>query len=211
MDTNLQKIREITDADVRFFNAEMGRRFRGRVMSKTGAVEMEYVAKILDTIRIITGKPLPDAKTFMENCATTILVAVYMPDKWDPQTKIEIGTHEFTHVDQLWNGEFDGDEGFGSGFNFAYLYLADEQARIRAEQRAFRSQWEVAHLALGKPLPHPKDMATILEGGYALSPESLKLAEDLAEVWITEVHYGKVDTDTGAYAINLLKTLGVVG
>lgn len=211
MSVKMKKLREITEADVRYFNAEMGRRFRGRVMDKAGSVEMEYVAKILDAIRLISGKPLPTAQEFLENYATTLLVAIYMPSKWSPELKIEAGTHEFTHVDQLWNGEFDGDAGFGSGFNFAYLYLAEEQARVRAEQRALRAQWEVSHIAFGKPLPHPREMATILEGGYALGPDALKLSEDLAEVWITEVHYGKVDTDTGEHAIKLLQTMGVCG
>lgn len=211
MIAKMQKKREITDGDVRHFHSEMGRRFHGSVIDKDNAIEMKIVANVLDTIRLVTGRPLPSAQEFMQNYATTLLNRIYIPPTWDAATRLSVGVHEFTHVDQLWHGEFEGDEGIGGSFGFAYLYLTEDEARIRLEQRALRAQWEVNYIALGQPLPSPKDMTEILEGGYALSPTSLQLAEDLADLWITEVHYGKVDTETGIQAIKLLRTMGVCG
>lgn len=201
--------RDVTAMDARFFLSEMGNRLRGRVLDKTHAVEMQIVANVLDTVRIATGGALPDAQTFMKDYATTIGPLVYLPEGWDPRTMIDVATHEFEHVNQFWRGEFGGSGGFGGGASFAYLYLMDEEVRVRAEQRAMRAQWEVRRAVFGEDLPPPNVFATILEQGYALSPKALRLSRDLAEVWTTEVHYGRVDTTAGEVAIRVLSSMGL--
>ena len=203
--------RELVEMDARYFLSEMGNRLRGRVIDKTHAVEMQVVANVLDTVRLVAGAKLPDAQTFMRDYATTIGPLVYLPEGWDTKTLIEVGTHEFEHVNQFWRGEYGGSVGFGSGPSFAYLYLMDEEVRVRAEQRAMRAQWEVRRVAFGEELPHPSTFATILESGYALSDKGLKLARDLAEIWTTEVHYGRIDTAAGEAAIRVLTAAGLHG
>jgi len=188
--------------------SQMGRKFHGMVIDKTQATEMAIVGNIFEILHVV-GVNVPTAAEFKANFATTLGPLVYLPSGWDSRTQIDVGTHEFTHVDQFWTGEFKGDVGFGAGFGFAYLYLMEPEARVRAEQHAMRAQWELKHLAFGEPLPKPKDCAMILEHGYMLDASALKLAEDLAEVWLTEVYYGKVDTDTGAEAIRIVKALGI--
>ena len=203
--------RELVEMDARYFLSEMGNRLRGRVIDKTHAVEMQVVANVLDTVRLVAGVKLPDAQTFMRDYATTIGPLVYLPEGWDTKTLIEVGTHEFEHVNQFWRGEYGGSVGFAAGPSFAYLYLMDEEVRVRAEQRAMRAQWEVRHVVFGDEMPHPSTFATILESGYALSDKGLKLARDLAEIWTTEVHYGRVDTAAGEAAIRVLSAAGMHG
>jgi len=203
--------RALTDLDARYFLSEMGNRLRGRVLDKAHAVEMQIVANVLDTVRLVAGASLPDAQTFMRDYATTIGPLVYLPDGWDAKTRIDVGTHEFEHVNQFWRGEYGGVGGFSAGPSFAYLYLMDEEVRVRAEQRAMRAQWEVRRVVFGEELPHPSTFATILEGGYALSDKGLKLARDLAEIWTTEVHYGRIDTAAGETAIRVLTAAGLHG
>lgn len=201
--------RALTDLDARYFLSEMGNRLRGRVLDKAHAVEMQIVANVLDTVRLVAGASLPDAQTFMRDYATTIGPLVYLPDGWDAKTRIDVGTHEFEHVNQFWRGEYGGVGGFSAGPSFAYLYLMDEEVRVRAEQRAMRAQWEVRRVVFGEELPHPSTFATILEGGYALSDKGLKLARDLAEIWTTEVHYGRIDTAAGEAAVRVLTAAGL--
>lgn len=201
--------RDLTAMDARFFLSEMSNRLRGRVLDKSQAVEMQIVASVLDVVRVATGQRLPDAQTFMRSYATTIGPLVYLPEGWDPRTLIDVGTHEFEHVNQFWRGEFGGSVGFGGGASFAYLYLMDEEVRVRAEQRAMRAQWEVRRVVFGEDLPHPSTFATILEQGYALSDKALTLSRDLAEIWTTEVHYGRIDTTAGDVAIRVLSSMGL--
>ena len=201
--------RDLTEMDVRYFLSEMGNRLRGRVIDKTSAVEMQIVANVLDTVRLVAGAKLPDATTFMQQYATTIGPLVYLPEGWSREMVVEVATHEFEHVTQFWRGEYgSGGGGFGAGPSFAYLYLMDEEVRVRAEQRALRAQWEMRRAVFGHELPHPSTFVEILERGYALSEKSLRLARDLAEVWTTEVHYGRVDTTAGEVAIRVLSAMG---
>ena len=72
-----------------------------------------------------------------------------------------------------------------------------------------RAQWEVRRAVFGEDLPAPNVFATILEQGYALSPKALRLSRDLAEIWTTEVHYGRIDTTAGEVAIRVLSSMGL--
>lgn len=202
-------IDHVTEAQCKSYLDILARKTGGKLVKKQSAFEMEMIAKVFDLIRK-AGVSVPSEEDFLNRYATTLGPLVYLPDGWDPMTRLLVGTHEFEHVAQWNHGEFESDLGIPGRLDFAWLYLTNGEARVRLEQRANRAYWEVAHIGLGLPLPEVSEACRFLEAGYALSGSDLELSKMLATTWLNEVRYQLVDTEAGAAGIDALRSVGIV-
>lgn len=180
------------------------------VVRKSDEIEMKVIAAALDAIRAIAGSRVPAGSSWMQ-WGTTLGPKVYMPDGLSLLGWTEMLTHELEHVSQFWRGEFpNGDVGqraLPGGIGMAYLYLAEDIARVRYECRAYTAGSEVrAHLR--QPLPSLDDVQTPLEQGYMLSPKAVHLARSAMDANLASIDAGTFTTSAGRMATDVLTELG---
>jgi len=180
------------------------------VVRKSNEVEMKVIAAALDAIRAVAGSRVPPGASWMQ-WGTTLGPKVYMPDGLSLLGWIEMLTHELEHVSQFWRGEFPeggvGERALPGGIGMAYLYLAEDIARVRYECRAYTSGSEVrSHLR--QPLPSLDEVQLPLEQGYMLGPKALHLARSIMDANLESVEAGTLTTVSGRIAVNVLEDLG---
>lgn len=178
------------------------------ILKERSALDIGVVKHLLGALRAL-GVKIPSDEEFLEFQTTTIGTMLYLPNGMDAEKRLFAAIHGLEHVSQFQKGEYEGDGGIKDGMEMAFLYLANGQARARLEQRANRAAWEVAHIALKKPLPKIEEACSFLEVGYLLSEDDKKLSRELAAQWLTEVRYGIADTVAGRSGIDYLKSVGV--
>ncbi len=201
----------ITEQQFQAFQRQLLGRVGGRLINRESSYEMGLIARLFDFLHEL-GMPLPTREEFLNGFATTLGPMVYMPSSWDPETKLLTLVHEAEHVRQWATGEFEDEEGIAGHFDMAFLYLTNGQARVRLEERAARAAGEFQHamVSSGRPrLPSIEEATRFLEASYALGPDDLQFAKDLATHWLTEVGYGLYDTTAGIEAIAIAKQQGI--
>ena len=181
--------RAATAAEAEAFKAHLARRFGARVVRKEDAVEMRMLGAALEAIRG-AGVPLPRFEDFLSQYATTIGSLVYLPSGLAPDAEMELVVHELTHVTQ-WQREH---------LRYAFLYLAEGEARARYEAEAFAAAMEFGY-ARTRTLPSLGALAMPLEGGYALDAGDVQLARDLLEGYATTAQAGLVSSEVAREAI----------
>lgn len=137
---------------------------------------------------------------------------VVLADDLAPAALIETVAHECQHVHQFFKGEYEAGKTVGNtlggGFNFAYLYLAGPEARVRFEVQAYTAGLEVRR-HLGLALPTAKALSEQLGHGYNVGADGVKLAYDMFRSALLSVNAGVYVTKSGKGMIETLIANGV--
>lgn len=189
-----------TQADA--FARHMCTRFKAPLIHKQGAFGMDWVAKGFDLARALGRTNLPSGNDFLNNTATTIGTFIYLPDGWDPDTQIEVVTHECQHVHQFVSNNYLYLPG---GLGMWWLYVTEPEARVQVEADATHAQMEVRYWRTREIPPTLEDLVHPLESGYDLEPRFVDFGKHLLEAKATSVSSGQLNTAAGREAVKWLR------
>jgi hypothetical protein len=193
-------MRPATQSEADAFARLMCARFHARVVRKSMAVEMTMAAAAFDVLKALRVG-VPSGADFLEHYTTTLGPIVYLQDGLSPDAQIEVLTHEMQHVWQFWGGA--GQAAVPGGVGFAFLYLAEPEARVRLEADAYRAGLEVRYRRT-QQMPSLDALVWPLEGGYALDAAHVQLGRSILEMGGTSLHRGRVSTMAGKVALECL-------
>lgn len=184
-------------AVAKVFGAYMEERFDCAVVAKESAPEMDAIATGFDLARFFGATGVAKGDDFKSRFTTTVGSRIYMPKphRDDPLLFIEILTHECQHVLQFQE----------SGLKFAWLYLAEAEARVKYEADAY-----AAGLAVERWLTGHTDNNKIewvvesLVSSYHLRAEDASLAEKMLKSHYVSIKNGIVMSKAGREAISWL-------
>lgn len=188
--TDIKKVAEA-------FGAYMMERFDCEVLPKESAPEMDFIATGFDFARFFGATGIAKGDDFKSRFTTTVGSRIYMPKshREDPLLFIEILTHECQHVLQFQE----------SGLKFAWLYLAEAEARVKYEADAY-----AAGLAVERWLTGHTDDAKLdwvvdsLVSSYHLRAEDADLAAKMLKSHYVSIKNGIVMSKAGREAISWL-------
>jgi hypothetical protein len=188
--TDIKKVAEA-------FGAYMTDRFDCDFLPKESAPEMDLIATGFDLARFFGATGIAKGDDFKSRFTTTVGSRIYMPKshREDPLLFIEILTHECQHVLQFQE----------SGLKFAWLYLAEPEARVKYEADAY-----AAGLAVERWLTGHTDDAKLdwvvdsLVSSYHLRAEDADLAAKMLKSHYVSIKNGIVMSKAGREAISWL-------
>jgi hypothetical protein len=188
--TDLKKTAEL-------FAVHMCGKFGARVLHKEDSIEMRAVAMGMDIGKFF-GASLASSHDFMTRFTTTLGKNIYMPaaHRADPLVFMEIVTHECQHVIQF--GE--------SNVAFAWLYLAEPEARVKYEADAYAAGLAITQWLTGElPADSVESIVARLVAGYSLRAEDADLAAGILESHMVSLKAGVVMSAAAREAIKYLK------
>jgi len=146
------------------------RNVHGVLLDKSDIPGMQVVDGVFDVIAS-AGVNVPNAEQ-LRRSSHAIGPMYLRATSMSPLDRVGIVTHEGTHIDQFFHGEFRQDlphehKDLGGFAEFGWLYAVNPLARIRFELRAERARWEVLR-ALRQPVPAVADTMQLLFSYYAL-------------------------------------------
>lgn len=179
------------------FSVFMCATFGASIHPKEDAFEMKAIAWGMDLGRGFGVGGLASGSDFMTRYTTTIGTAIYMPKpvRENPIEFISTLTHECQHVLQFKE----------SGIEFAWLYLAEAEARVKYEADAYAAglalfQWLSGVLPSGAI----EGVVASLVNGYHLRPADAELAEDMLKSHFASLKNGVVMSRSAREAIKFL-------
>lgn len=185
-------------AVAKVFGAYMEERFDCAVVAKESAPEMDAIATGFDLARFFGATGIAKGGDFKSRFTTTVGSRIYMPKphRDDPLLFIEILTHECQHVLQFQE----------SGLKFAWLYLAEAEARVKYEADAYAAGLAVERWLTG----HTDDnkiewIVDSLVSSYHLRAEDANLAEKMLKSHYASIKNGIVMSKAGREAISWLE------
>ena len=156
---------------------------------------------------IIFSNNIPSGSEWLTNFSFSLGPFIFLADNLTPVQRAQVLTHECQHVIQ-WDHRTPQSD-IPPNLQMQWLYLADQEVRVRLEVEAYRAGSEVLWAMEGVTIPADQ-VASILEGGYLISSENAEFAKRLympAEASITN---GVVSTEAGKHALHWLKIHGFV-
>ena len=186
-------------AIAKVFGAYMEERFDCSVVAKESAPEMDAIATGFDLARFFGATGVAKGDAFKTHFTTTVGSRVYMPKshREDPLLFIEILTHECQHVLQFQE----------SGLKFAWLYLAEPEARVKYEADAYAAGLAVERWLTGHTDDNKIDwVVDSLVSSYHLRAEDANLAEKMLKSHYVSIKNGIVMAKAGREAISWLET-----
>lgn len=186
-------------AIAKVFGAYMEERFDCSVVAKESAPEMDAIATGFDLARFFGATGVAKGDAFKTHFTTTVGSRIYMPKshREDPLLFIEILTHECQHVLQFQE----------SGLKFAWLYLAEPEARVKYEADAYAAGLAVERWLTGHTDDNKIDwVVDSLVSSYHLRAEDAKLAEKMLKSHYVSIKNGIVMSKAGREAISWLDT-----
>lgn len=187
--------RAMTNAEADALIAHLSRRFGAHVASKESSVEMQMLGAAFGVLRAL-GVDVPSAEEW-PRYATTLGPIVYMPRVDDPLERVALFVHEIGHVWRFFHGKGEGQAGIGGGFEMAWLYLTQGEARVRYEVEAERGRVEFMFAITGSV----GDPRNAVGHGYSLNEGEQRLSSDLLEIAATAAMAGRVVSPVAAVAI----------
>lgn len=180
------------------FSKHMRGKFGARVLPKEYSFEMQGIAMGMGIGKIFGASGLATPSDFMAYFTTTLGTNIYMSKahRDDPLLFIEILTHECQHVLQFNE----------SNIEFAWLYLAEPEARVRCEADAYAAGLAVTQWLTGElPADSVESIVGRLTSSYALRPEDADLATDMLRSHMASLKSGIVMSRSAREAIKYLK------
>lgn len=179
------------------FAIHMTTKFGAKLIPKESAFEMEAIAYGMDLGRFAGMTGLSSREDFMKLITTTIGTNIYMAAQHrnDPLSLIEVLTHECQHVLQFKE----------SGINFAWLYLAEGEARVKYEVDAYAAGVAM-HRWLTGGVPEGTIAGTVnsLANVYHLRQADLDLAEKMLQSHMASLKAGVVMSASAREGIDFL-------
>jgi hypothetical protein len=179
------------------FSVFMCSHFGATILPKEDAVEMKAIAWGMDLGRGFGATGLASGASFMSDYTTTLGTNIYMPKshREDYADFIAILTHECQHVLQFKE----------SGVEFAWLYLAEPEARARYEADAYAAGLALAKWMHGSlPADPISGIVAGLVRGYSLRQADAELAEDMLKSHFVSLKNDMIMSKSAREAIKFL-------
>lgn len=198
--------KEFLDDDYNRFQRHMLRSVHGIIVDKKDNVAVEVVANILDTIRLF-AENVPSGDEWKTRYSFTFGPFVLLADGMIPSHRAQVLTHECQHVLQWYERTPQAD--VPNHVQMQWLYLVEQEARVRLEVEAYRAGAEVMWAMEGLLMPS-EAVASVLEGGYLITHENAEFARNLFKPAEVTIPHGIASTKAGRIACQWLSNNGYV-
>lgn len=165
-------------------------KFDLHVVDRNDVPKIRELARIIDVIRLFAPN-MPKGDEWIEQWSFAFANMLLLAKIEDPIARAETLAHEAQHGVQWHRRTQQAD--VPPHFSFWWLYLVEQEARVRLEVEAFRAGFEIEAMLTGKVREAP-EVGRILEGGYLLSEEQAKFAQRLYEPAELAMFHGTYST-----------------
>jgi len=179
------------------FGAYMTERFDCEVIHKENAPEMDAIALGFDLARFFGATGVAKGDAFKSHFTTTVGSRIYMPKSHRDNSLLflEVLTHECQHVLQFRE----------SGLKFAWLYLAEAEARVKYEADAYAAGLAIEQWLTGRI--NEVSLGWIVESlvsSYHLRAADADLAAKMLKSHYVSIKNGVVMSQSAREAISWL-------
>lgn len=180
-----------TEESYKEYEAFICKKFDVDVIDRNDVPKIQELSKFIDVIRIFAPN-MPKGDEWIESWSFAFANRLFIAKTDDPIARASILAHEAQHGLQWHRKTPQAD--IPPHFYFMWLYVTEQEARVRLEVEAYRAGHEVHHMLSGT-LHDARSVGSVLEGGYLLSAEQAKFAEKLYEPAELSMSYGVYSTE----------------
>lgn len=167
--------------------------FNVNVVKRDDIPRIKDIAQIIDTIRIFAPN-MPKGDEWIKSWSFAFANQLLIAETADPAARAAVLAHEAQHGVQWHHRTPQAD--VPQHFHFWWLYLIEQEARVRLEVEAYRAGYEVERMLTGT-VRSSDEVHKILEGGYALSAEQSAFAGRLYGPAEASIFHEIYSTDVG--------------
>ena len=198
--------KEFTEKDYVSFQNYLSARVGALCIDKKDNKAVQFMSKVFDAIRVFSNN-IPSGDEWLTNYSFSLGPFIFLADNMEPVRRAQVLTHECQHVIQ-WDHKTPQSD-IPPHLQMQWLYLVDQEVRVRLEVEAYRAGSEVMWAMEGVTIP-ADHVATILEGGYMISSENAEFAKRLYMPAEASITHGVVSTEAGKHACRWLESHGFV-